>query len=233
MSRTSSPPVAAAATPDRQGVNLLPASVYAEQDARRLHRRLVAGLIGLVVLLAGGHTWLLDVERQARDELRLAEDETTRLEADLERFAEAGEVRDAIARAVAARTLGMGTEVRWVELIQAIDAVAPPGTTVTSFTAGGLDAAIGATVAAAAPDPLGSDGVATITFEVESPTLPDTAAWLEALEAIPGLMDARFSSARLAETDAVDLYLVSSTVQVNHHGLSGVHLPPTDDGGPA
>jgi len=229
VSRASSPPAVAAASPDHQGVNLLPASVYAAQDARRLRRRLVGGLVALVVLLAAGHTWLLGLEREAQGELRLAQDETSRLQAERERFAEAAEVRDALARAVQARTLGMGFEVRWVDLIRQIEAVAPPGAVITSFSAGGSNPAD--RTVAVAPDPLGTDGVAAIAFEVASDTLPDTAAWLEALEAIPGLMDARFSSARLADLDGASSYTVTSTVQVNVHGLSGVHLP--DEGGAA
>lgn len=227
MSRASAPPALAAAAPDHQGVNLLPASVYAAQDSRRLRRRLLAGLVAFVLLLAAGQVWLLRLGSEAQDELRLAQEETTRLEAELDRLAEAGEVRDALSRAVAARTAGMGTEVRWVGLIQAIEAVAPPGTTITSFSARGISPAAAAEVGA--QDPLGSPGVAAIAFEVDAPTLPDTAAWLDALESIPGLMDARFSSARLTEVDGADVYQISSTVQINVHALSGAHLPTAGD----
>lgn len=231
--RTAAAGPAPGVTVGLQGVNLLPASVYAAQDARRLRRRLGAGLVVLVVLLGGGFGVLLGSEGQARRERDLAHAETARLQHERERYAEAGEVRAAIAQAVDARAVGMGTEIRWVDLIRRIEAVAPAGTTMTSFSAQGVAPADGSSFTA--PDLLASPGVATIAFRVESPTLPDTAAWLEALEAVPGLMDAWFSDVTLTEgvpeEGVPEVYAVSSTVQVNVLALSGAHLDSTSTEG--
>lgn len=209
-----------------QGVNLLPASVHAAQDARRLRRRLGAGLVAFVVLLGGVQGVLLMVDDQAQRELDLALTEGIRLQDDMARYAEAADVRAAITQVSDARRLGMGTEIRWVDMIRQIESVSPPGTKMASFSAQSLAPAEGSVFTA--PDQLASPGVATISFRVETPTLPDTAAWLEALNAIPGLMDASFSTVSLsggaAEDGEAEVYVVTSSVQVNVVALSGTHI---------
>lgn len=218
----------------REGVNLLPASVRSARGLRRLRAMLAVGLAVLLVVLGAGFGVLLMFDAQARDELDLARAETDRLQLELQRYSEVADVQAAIGQAESARQIAMGTEILWVDLIRRIEAVTPPGTTITSFSAQGVAPAEGSSFTA--PDLLANPGVATISFTIHSPTLPDTAAWLEALNGIPGFMDASFTSASLTdgtpEEGIAELYTVASTVQVNVIALSGAHVETnTADGG--
>ncbi len=118
-------------------------------------------------------------------------------------------------------------------MIRRIEAVAPAGTAITSFSAQAASPADGSSFTA--PDPLAHPGVATITFSIQTPTLPDTAAWLDALNGIPGFMDASFTTASLTDGEPEDgvgeLYTVASTVQVNVRALSGAHVELGTPGG--
>lgn len=210
--------------PARQGVNLIPASIHAAEEFGALRRRLVAGLIALVVVLAVVAGGTLVWGGQAQSELDLAEAETQRLQTEIAGYADITGITSAITDTEAAIRSGMGTEVRWIGLITQIEAALPGDGEVTAFTAQGLSPLDTAPISAA--DPLGRDGIGSITFTMKLSTLPDTAAWLEALNGIPGFMDATFSSATLSadDPDQPDFYTVSSSVQVNVLALSRAYL---------
>ncbi|GAB2458673.1 hypothetical protein [Xylanimonas ulmi] len=235
----AAPSSAHAATPEvsepfggLQGVNLLPASVRTAMALRKLRIRLALVLAVVVLLVVGASVELRVLEAQARSRVDLATSETARLNAELASYAQALDVRAAIDRATDARTLAMGAEIRWVDLITQIEAVCPPGTQVVAFAAQALAPAGGSTVGAR--DPLATPGVASITFTITTPTLPETAAWLDALNSIPGLMDATFTNATLSDASTAQesaLYTVASSVQVNVKALSNAHAEADDAGG--
>lgn len=208
------------------GVNLLPASVRGARELAALRRRLALGIAGLAAVVAVGYGALVVQEQEAQALLDEARAETVRLTAEVAQYDEVVEVRSATERVTAARAVGMGTEILWIDVIRSIESVIAQDTTIASFSASGISAAEGGTFAA--QDPLGTSGIAAITFSVRTPTLPDTAAWLDALNGVPGLMDATYSSAsRTDGTGGPAEYLVASTVQVDVGALSLAYVEGT------
>ena len=118
---------------------------------------------------------------------------------ELERHDDISALRSAITEAEPAVHAGMGTEIRRVDLIATIEAALPDEGTITSFSASGTTSMDSNGYTAASP--LASEGVGTIDLPVELPSLPDTADWLDALNGIPGFMDAAFGSATLSTDD--------------------------------
>lgn len=227
--RSAGRPVAAVAAHElvADGVDLLPAPARAALELRGLRVRLAAALVGVAVLLVAVFVLLLGGVARARGELDLAGAETTRLQSELDRYAEATQARADIDRVREARSAGMGTEIRWMEQLRRIEAVMPEGTTILSFTA--QAAAPGDAMAVATPDALVPAGVGSISFSVRTPALPDTAAWLEALNGIPGFTGASFTSAALVDESRTDVppgYVVASTVQITSDALSGEYAQP-------
>jgi Tfp pilus assembly protein PilN len=137
--------------------------------------------------------------------------ETSRLQTEQQKYAEVPQVLNALASAKAARTLGMSTEVQWKSYLDAITAVLPAGVSLESITV------TGATPMTAAPAPssvLEKASVGQIRFSGRIDTMPDTAAWIDALNAVPGFSDAWVSATAITQTDKLVYYTVTSTVQV-------------------
>lgn len=217
-SRKQRGPNGATVVPRLPQVNLLPPEVHAKRTLSRVKRWLAAVLV-LAVLLAAGLVALAVLSQQAaEDELSLQQSETERLLAEQQRYAEVPLVLDQLESIRTARELAMGTEVMWQDYIAAIAATAPEGVSIESANVTAPSPMEPAPIAA---DPLVGDAVAGITFSANSRTVPDTAAWIDGLNSVPGLADAWFSSASVTEVDGVVFYSVSGTVQVHADARSG------------
>ena len=70
------------------------------------------------------------------------------------------------------------------------------------------------TAAAAPSSILQGASVGQIQFSGRIDTMPDTAAWIDALNAVPGFSDAWVSATAITQTDKLVYYTVTSTVQV-------------------
>jgi hypothetical protein len=147
-------------------------------------------------------------------------------------------VRRELDRTQDALTATMGYEVEWTPAIEAILELLPEGASLTSIS---MRAAGPGQQPAANPNVLGSPSIGAITFAVYMPTLPDAAQWLDNLSAIPGFMDATYTSALLEagavgtspETASGARYVVTSSVQLNIGALSWDFLAPAPDGAAA
>lgn len=193
-------------------VNLLPPEVHAKRNLSRVKRWLVLVLV-LAVLLAGGLVALAVMAQQAADdELALQQAQTERLLAEQQQYAEVPLVLTELESIRTARELAMSTEVFWQDYLAAVAATAP---TDVSIETASITAPSPMEPTPVAADPLLGAAVASITFSANSRTVPDTAAWIDGLNSVPGLADAWFSSASVTEVDGVVFYSVSGTVQVH------------------
>ena len=79
-------------------------------------------------------------------------------------------------------------------------------------------------------DEVVAPGVGTITFATTVLALPDNAAWLDALNSVPGFYGATATSESLSEDEGVAGYTVTSTVQVDQTAFARrfVPAPATD-----
>ncbi|PVU81098.1 fimbrial assembly protein [Cellulomonas sp. WB94] len=192
-------------------VNLLPPEVRAKRGLKVLKRWLGVSLLATLVLCVLAYGVSLMSAAAAQSDLVTAQDETARLQKEQQQYAEVPLVLNALANAKAARTLGMSTEVQWKNYLDAITAVMPAGVSLETITVTG---ATPMTAAAAPGSVLQSASVGQIQFSGRIDTLPDTAAWIDALNAVPGFSDAWVSTTAIGETNKVVYYTVNSTVQV-------------------
>jgi hypothetical protein len=123
------------------------------------------------------------------------------------------------------RLRAMAPEVTWKPYLDAIAAVLPADVSVTTFS---VIQGSATQAAPAAPDNLTEQGVATIMFTTKARTLPDDAAWTDALNSVPGLYGATSNSDTIEEAEGVVSYTVTSMVHVNASALANRFAPPAD-----
>jgi Tfp pilus assembly protein PilN len=192
-------------------VNLLPPEVRAKRGLKVVKRWLGVSLLATLVLCVLAYGASLVSSAAASSDLAKAQAETSRLQNEQKKYAEVPQVLTALAAAKSARTLGMSTEVPWKSYLDAITAVLPANVSIESF------AVTGASPIAAPPtktNVLQAASVGQVQFTGRVATVPDTAAWIDALNAIPGFSDAWVSSEAITETNKLTYYTVTSTVQV-------------------
>ncbi|WP_136520034.1 MULTISPECIES: PilN domain-containing protein [Cellulomonas] len=199
-------------------VNLLPPEVRDARDLRAMKRWLLLAVALVVAVCALAYVFVVIQGTQARDELARAEAETARLQDEQAQYAEVPLVLGQLNATRAARELGMSTEVPWKPYYEAITAVLPEGVSIDTLAFSG---ATPITAPAPPADPLQGPSVGQVQFTGRSSTVPDAAAWVDALNSVPGFADAWVSSAAVTDAEGTVYYTVSSTVQVTEAAYSG------------
>lgn len=214
MSAQKSVVVGATALPQ---VNLLPPEIRASRTLRALKRVLGLALIGVVAAIAAVYAVVALQLDGARGELADAQDETTRLIAAQQEYAEVPQVLGALENATVARQLGSSSEILWEPYLTALVTTAPAGVVYTWVDYAGTTPSV---AVEASTSPLQASSAGTLSFVGRSPTPPDAAAWIESLEGIDGFQDAFLSSVLLSEgttgsAAGVVYYETTGTVQVS------------------
>ena len=188
-------------------VDLLPPEVADRKKAAALRRYIAMGVVGALVISAGGYAFASWQSIQASAKLDDARLETTQL---LAQQAEFSEVRTLSAQSdgiTDARQAGALTEIDWSQFYIDIVPTLPSGVAIDSFTitSGSPILDLPASVI-----PTQGPRTATAVFVISSPNLESIAAWLVTLKGFVGYADA---SATPATSDADGAY--SSTVTLN------------------
>ena len=209
-------------------VNLLPPEVRAARGLQTTKRWLGLFLVLTLVICAAGYALALVVKGSADGELTEAQDETARLQAEQAKYAEVPLVLNALTQVETARQLGMSTEIQWKPYLDAITAVLPEGVSIETFqvvqdTPMTVSSTTSTMTGMGAVLPVGG-----ITFTGRTSTLPDTAAWIDALNSVPGFAGAWVSSATITDEDGV-FYTVASSVVLTSEAYSG-RFEPTEEG---
>lgn len=214
-----------AGAPSLPQVNLLPVSVRAGRALQRVKvwLLLVLGAV-LIVALLGYVASMLSVS-SAQSELETVQAETLRLQQEQSTYSEVPQIKGQIANAELARTVGMGSEILWSDYLYAVLLQMPAGSQLTAFATTAMNPLEGPPVPA---DPLVVAGIASVAITHRSPTLPDTAAWIDMLNSIEGMHDAQVLTQTVGEEDGVVYYEVTSTVQLSVDALSGRFGPEGD-----
>ncbi|MEN1973975.1 fimbrial assembly protein [Cellulomonas olei] len=202
-------------------VNLLPPEVRAARGLSRTKRMLGLLLVLVLVLLAGAYAFALIGRAAADEELADAQAQTAHWQAEAAKYSEVPVVLDALQSLDDARSVAMSTDVEWRPYLDAIATVLPEGATIQTLTVTMSSPMEGATAVA---DPLAGVSLGQLAFSTSVPSVPDTAAWIDALNGIPGFADAWVSSAQSADEDGTVRYTVESTVNVSISALSARFL---------
>lgn len=215
-------PLPIGGVPVRPQVNLLPPEVRAARTLRSVKRLLVVGLVGVVALtavLSGAAAFSVT---QAQAELEREQAETRRLLTAQQEYAEVPVVLNDLSRARDARLLGTTTEVLWSPYLASLMTTAPVGVAFTQLAVSGASPTQPAPLPA---HPLQQESELQLSFSGRSLTLPDTSAWVEALNSIEGFQDAWVSSASITEGTSGSMtgvvhYTVSGTVQISSEAFA-------------
>ena len=222
-STASAERVAIPGSPVLPQVNLLPPEIRAGRQLSNLKSWLGVALL-ITVLAAGGLVVTSQLSlRSAQDALANTEDENAALVARQAEYAEVPTVLNQLENTTNARLVAMAAEVDWRPYIMAIAATAPAGVSIDNLAVS--PPGVGAVSTSGDISDL---VVAVVTFQGRSATLPDTAAWLDGLAAVPGLADPWFTSAGLQSQNDIGYYAVTGTVNVTYEGLA-MRFVPTEE----
>jgi hypothetical protein len=191
-------------------VDLFPADVRERRRTLGLRRGLALGLLGLLVVCAGGWAVALVQQEQAETELASVEARTADLLTEQQRYAEVPRMLSQIEAIETARRQVTGTEVLWQPYMGAIAATAPAGVSIESLAvsvAAGFEGEV-------TNEPASPRSPGTVVFTARSADLPDTADWVEDLAAVPGFANPWFSTASITESEGVVHYVVSGQVEI-------------------
>lgn len=198
-------------------VNLLPPEYSRRYALRRLQTRLALAVVLVAVLVVGGYAGSLLQLQAANDRRDAAAAETARLLTAQQQYAEVPQVLAELDRVADAREQGMSTEVLWTPYLRSLGGTMPGGVTLTSLTMTGATPML---APAPATNPLDAPSVGTLTFEARGTSLVDTAAWADALNAIPGFLDARVSVTNMDESDGQTVYTFTSKVNIDERAYA-------------
>ena len=199
-------------------INLLPPEVKAGRRLKEIKGWLGLGVLGAVVVVGIGYFVATLEVSSAQDDLAKENDRTGTLISEKAKYAPVTPVLAELNRAQSAQAYGGALEVLWEPYLDAVTAVMPADATLETLV-----------VASASPvdtapnvDTSDTPDVATVTFSGVINTLPDTAAWIDALNGVPGFSDATLTTAQRAQDGNDDpTYEVTSSVNVDWTALSG------------
>ena len=217
---------ATTAAPALPQVNLLPPEVAAARGLRVVKRWLVISLVIVVAVVGGVYVLALLGQREAEAELAQEQAYTERLLAEQAKYAEVPVVLGALTNSRDARWYAGSTDVLWQPYLRALAATAPEGVSFDTVSFSGLEPGqevLPATV------PFTDPSAGAITFAARSLSVPDVAAWLDALEAVPGFTDPVFSAVSITEVEGTVFYMVGATVQLDPSAWSHRFAPVTEE----
>lgn len=215
--RNSSPATAIGGEPH---VSLLPSEVNDLHRMRATRRRLVAGTIGVLVLVcaAVGGSMVLSTLAQAKlDSARIASQDLLLRESE---FTDLRVIKQSTALAEAAQQVGASTEIEWKGYLEDLQATLPVGVTINSVS---IQSASPFTDFGQSSAPLQASRVATLSFTAISPTIPEIPVWLKGLQKLVGFADAVPDSVSIQPDGS---YLVNMTMHINADAYS--HRFPED-----
>lgn len=207
-------------------VNLLPPEVRSARALRAVKVWLALVVVAALVLIGLAYGYATIEEGAAQSDLDRANADTQDLHTEQRTYADVPVVLGQLQTLEAARILGSSTEVMWEDYVGAVSAVTPPGVTIESIGYGGANPMTSADVA----DVLVEDSMGVITFAGRAPTTLETAAWMDALDSIPGLSNAWISTEEIDGTDTVSYYKITGRVNVTSAALALRFLAPVAGG---
>lgn len=205
------------AAPERPQVNLLPPDVRQARTLGVVKRWLLAS-VGVTAFAVGTVGAVAHLQSQvAQSELAQAEAETAAMQAEQRPFASVRTVQAEVGTLRAARQYALAHEILWSDHLGAIAAVTPPGVGISTLDYTGANPLTAGPVSA---DPLAASGVGSLAFTALAAEVPDTAAWADALDGLPGLRDVRLTTVDRADKGGDFRYEIAGTVVVDATALS-------------
>lgn len=195
--------------------DLMPPEIKAEHTHRTVRKRVLFGLAATVVVtvLAVGGTFALQVYSAAQ--LVVAQNHTTELLLEQQKYSEVREVQGAVADVEAGQRVGAATEVDWKAYMDSVVKTLPADIIITDLQ---VDAA-SPLVDYSQPDvPLQGQRIAELKFTAVTATVPDVSAWLKGLATLTGYTDASPDTTTI--DDETGTYSTVITMHINEDAWS-------------
>lgn len=191
-------------------VDLMPPEVHKERAAKVVRRRLILGVLGVLVITLVGSAAATLLSLGAQDQLVAEQSRTPGILAEQAKYVDARTVQGQVDQVKVAQQVGVSTEIDWKKYLEGVQAILPGSVAIQSVS---ITSASPLAIYAQPTAPLQGARVATVAFEATSSVLPDVPAWLTSLATLPGFADALPGSVTLnAQTKG---YKVSITMHVN------------------
>jgi len=203
-------------------VNLLPLEIIEKRNLKALQVKIAGYFVLFLILLIAVFAAVQFEKHIAQGRYDDAIKETQQLKTEEAKYAEVPLVLSQIGKSETAVRDGMYREVLWKDYIGAIGSTVPADGIIKSLT---VDAAELNSPGPKEGDLLQGNSIGELSFVANLKSLPDTTAWAEKLESIPGLEDARFESATYFAPDGDLTYEFTGTVRLTEDAYSGRFEP--------
>lgn len=211
-------------------VNLLPEEIAKAAQFRRVQALLglvlaaVLGGLGLAFVVASGQVG------SAQESLDAASATNASLKVEVTKYAQVPKTQAALAKGQQDLATAMSPEVRWSFYLNDLSLTIPSTVRLTTMTVVEpvpTDASSGEPLTS----PLGTPGIAVITFEGKATSYDAVAAWLQTLMHQKGYTDPTVTEVTQDDTDNLsgDVFLFKSSVTVTADALSGRYTTTTGE----
>lgn len=190
-------------------VDLLPPEVKASRRAQATRRMLLYGIVGVAAVMALAIAGSAVLAGQAQSDLAAAQAQTQTLLSQQQKYIEVKRVQDKVKLVSAGQEVGASTEIQWKDYLDEVQATLPANVAIRGVT---VESSTPLAVFPQATVPLQGPRVATVTFDVSSPVLPQLPQWLDALSTLPGFADATPDSVTFDKS--TNLYTAKITMHV-------------------
>lgn len=202
-------------------VNLLPPEIIEGRRFKRAQGGMALAVVASVALVGGGYLLAQADTTRAQEELATEQALTAALQAEAAEFAEVPAILASVDRAETALDTAMATDIEWYRYLSQIGLSTPDSVWFRSMTFTAL------APGALSSDPLApQDAVAEISTTGRALAYVDVAAWLDALDGVPGADYVSFTDAtRDPETGATPWIDFTATSKVGADAVSDRYAP--------
>lgn len=214
--------------------NLLPPEIVAARRLRSVRKMIVLAMVLVVILGAAGYAYAVFQQRGAESALAAEQATTTELVAKQHKYAEVVQISGDILQIKSELATAMTGDVDTAKLISAVIKQLPRGGTVSQVelalqTSTAAQGAPAAETGGAALDTSGQLHIGTMSLTGTARSMPDVAAFVTRLGAVPGVVGV-FPSSQGTATGAVQftvLLTVTDRVLSHRYDAAAVATAPT------
>jgi len=212
-------------------VNLLPPEIAKAAKFRRVQVLLGLVIVGVAGALVAGYLVASSQVGSAQDSLDAASATNTALKAEVAKYAEVPATQAALAKGQADLVMAMSPEVRWSFYLNDLSLTIPSTVRLTTMTVVQPVPTDATSTDVGLTSPLGTPGVAVITFEGKATSYDAVAAWLQSLMKQKGYADPTVTEVVQDETQDLsgDVFLFKSSVTATADALSGRYTTTTGE----
>jgi len=168
--------------------DLLPPELVASRQLRKLQKRLLALIVAVLVLCAGGYVYAMLQHSSASSALSKAKATSQAIQAQQGNYAAVTQIRTANTGIQAQIAQAMAGDVDFAKFVRQIRAALPPTMSITSTTIT-LNAAGAAPANGSNATLSGATNIGTVSIAGGGQAIPDLAVFVTSLSAVPGVVD--------------------------------------------